>query len=112
MGSGENKRRARRLPLNMLVQFRLDSMDEFYREYAANISVGGIFIKTLTPHPKGSMVYFQLSLGAGETLLEGLGRVVHINDSQSKMPGMGLEFVNLDEKSQVLIDRIMTERDC
>ena len=56
MGRAENKqdiggsrRRHARTPLQVLVQYRFESMEAFLSEYSLNISPGGIFIKTLEP---------------------------------------------------------------
>ncbi|MEZ4272112.1 MAG: PilZ domain-containing protein [Myxococcota bacterium] len=43
-------------------------------------------------------------------LLEGLGKVVHVNPLEHAVPGMGIEFVNLDEDSRQLIDRLVQDR--
>jgi uncharacterized protein (TIGR02266 family) len=99
-----------RVPLKMLVQFRLHDMDEFMREHAVNISAGGMFVRTAEPHTVGSMVYLQFQLIDGEKLIEGLGKVVHVNPPEHVVPGMGIEFVNLDQGSRELIDRIIKER--
>jgi len=99
-----------RLPLNLLVQFRLHDMNEFMREHAANLSVGGMFVRSRTPHPEGSMVCVQFRLEDGAKIIEGLAKVVHVNPPDHAVPGMGLEFVNLDAASQELIDRIVKSR--
>jgi uncharacterized protein (TIGR02266 family) len=99
-----------RLPLNLLVQFRLQDMDEFLRDHAVNISAGGMFIRSHEPLPSGSMIYLQFRLRDGAKLIEGLGRVVHVNPPDHPVPGMGVEFVNLDRDSRHLIDAIIRER--
>lgn len=99
-----------RIPLKLLVQFRLQDMDEFMRDYAVNLSVGGMFIRTPEPHPQDSMVYLQFTLMAGDKLIEGLGKVVHVNPPSHTVPGMGIEFVNLDDESREFIDSIIQER--
>jgi molecular chaperone DnaK len=108
--SSRERRVHPRLPLRMLVQFRMHDLDEFMRVYAVNVSVGGIFIRTLTPHPIGAMIYLQFKLEDGKHLIEGLGKVVHVNPPEHPSPGMGVEFVNLDEESRALIEEIIRER--
>ena len=105
-----DRRSAVRIPLNMLVQFRLNDLNEFMRDWAANISGGGMFIRTRTPHASGSMIYLQFNLSDGSKLIEGLGKVVHVNPPDHAVPGMGVEFVNLDRESKRLIDQIIGER--
>src|SRR5688572_24861433 len=102
-----DRRSSVRVPLNMLVQFRLNDINEFMREWASNISGGGMFIRTRTPHPSGSMIYLQFNLSDGSKLIEGLGKVVHVNPPDHAVPGMGVEFVNLDRDSKRLIDQII-----
>ncbi len=110
MSTGRERRVHPRLPLNMLVQCRLHDMEEFMREFAANVSAGGMFIRTTTPHAVGSMIYLQFSLEGGEKLIEGLGKVVHVNPPEHPSPGMGIEFVSLDAPSRAVIERIISER--
>jgi molecular chaperone DnaK len=99
-----------RLPLEMLVQFRLQDMDEFMRDHAVNLSAGGMFVRTRKPQPLDTMVYLQFRLEDGVKLIEGLGKVVHVNSPEDPVPGMGIEFVNLDKDSRALIDEIIKTR--
>ena len=110
MTTGTERRISRRIPLKLMIQFRMDSFDDFMREHAVNVSAGGIFIRMPNPHPEGSMVYLQFCLTDGGKIIEGLGKVVHVNTASSPEPGMGVEFVNLDAKSQALIDKIIDDR--
>jgi uncharacterized protein (TIGR02266 family) len=110
--SGAEKRRHPRAPLNVLVQFRFDTFDEFLAEYSLNISPGGIFIRTDTPREEGAVIYLQFTLRDGSKLIEGMGRVVRVNPpGDSKRPaGMGIEFMNFDEESMALIAEICAQR--
>ena len=107
---GAERRIHQRASLNMLVQFRLADIEQFMREYAANVSAGGMFIRTREPKPQGSMIYLQVKLSDGSKMLEGLGKVIHVNPPDSAVPGMGIEFVNLDADSRKVIDQIINER--
>lgn len=110
--SGAEKRKHARTPLNVLVQFRFDSFDEFLAEYSLNISPGGIFIRTDEPREEGSVIYLQFALKDGSKLIEGMGRVVRVNPpGDPKRPaGMGIEFSNFDDESMVLIGEICAQR--
>jgi uncharacterized protein (TIGR02266 family) len=110
--SGAEKRRHPRTPLNVLVQFRFDTFDEFMAEYSVNISPGGIFIRTDEPREQGSIIYLQFALKDGSKLIEGMGRVVRVNPpGNTKMPaGMGIEFLNFDDESMSLIGEICANR--
>lgn len=101
--SGKDRRKHIRVELNLLVQYRFDTFDDFLSEYAGDISEGGIFIETDEPRPVGTMIYLQFALRDGTQLIEGLGRVVRVSPPGSPQPGMGVEFENLDRQSQDLI---------
>lgn len=111
-GPGADKRRHPRTPLNVLVQFRFDTFDEFLAEYSLNISPGGIFVRTDEPREEGSVIYLQFALKDGSKLIEGMGRVVRVNPpGDSKRPaGMGIEFMNFDDESMALIAEICAQR--
>lgn len=105
---GENRRRHPRTPLSLLVQYRFNTFEEFLAEYSGDISPGGMFIKTSEPREKGSLIYLQFFLKDGSKLIEGLGKVVHVNSPQdsSRTPGMGIEFLSFDQESLALIQEI------
>lgn len=97
----------------MLVQFRLQSYEQFLTDYACDVSVGGMFLRTREPKPKGTMLYFQFTTRDDGALIEGLGRVVRVveKDGGEEAPaGMGIEFVNVEEPSMTLIRDIVERR--
>lgn len=105
---GANKRVHPRSPLSLLVQYRFDSFEDFMAEYSADISLGGMFIRTDEPRPSGSMIYLQFSLKDGSSLIEGLGRVVHVTGPDDEgATGMGVEFVNFDDESSEFIEQLV-----
>lgn len=110
-GGGAEKRKAPRAPLNMLVQYKIDSFDEFLSEYCLDMSIGGMFIRTDSPRTAGSLIYLQFTLKDGCKLIEGLARVVHVNSSDKEnISGMGVEFINFDDDSLDLIEEIVADR--
>lgn len=109
---GAERRRSPRVPLQLLVQYRFDSLDDFLAEYSVDMSVGGMFIRTHKPREEGAFVYLQFALRDGPRLIEGLGRVVRVNppDVEGSVPGMGIEFVNMDAESNELIEEIVANK--
>jgi molecular chaperone DnaK len=106
------QRKHARTELTLLVQYRLNSFEDFLAEYSVNISPGGMFIRTDEPREEGAMIYLQFSLKDGSKLIEGLGRVVRVNQpgEPGRTPGMGVEFVNFDEESMALVHDICSNR--
>lgn len=107
---GDDRRRYPRTSLSILVQYRFNTFEDFLAEYSANISIGGIFIRTEFPKEEGAIVYLQFSLQDGSRLIEGMGKVVRVNPPGSRHVGMGVEFMNFDEESMALIHDICTAR--
>lgn len=109
---GADRRRHPRTPLNVLVQFRFDTFEDFLAEYSLNLSPGGIFIRTDTPREEGAVIYLQFTLKDGSRLIEGMGKVVRVNPPKKDGPpaGMGIEFMNLDEDSAALIEEVCAQR--
>jgi molecular chaperone DnaK len=105
-------RDSRRVPLETRVQFKFDRFDGFISEYSANISPGGMFIRTRVPQPPGTVLDFEFRLGDGFELIRGRGEVVwnRLEDEGPARPGgMGLHFLELAEGSRELIYRIVDQ---
>ncbi|MEO0812473.1 MAG: PilZ domain-containing protein [Myxococcota bacterium] len=99
-----------RIPLRLLVQYRVETVDEFDQTYATNLSVGGMFIEGEERYQQGEMLYFQFRLTDGTPLIEGMGRVAHVNPPGSAGAGCGIEFVNVDTPSLQFIDAAIERR--
>lgn len=110
--ASDNRRRHQRVPLSLLVQYRLNTFEDFLAEYSHDISLGGMFIRTEEPREEGSLIYLQFWLNDGSKLIEGLGKVVRVNPPgvPAKPAGMGVEFLNFDEDSMALISEIVETR--
>jgi uncharacterized protein (TIGR02266 family) len=90
----------------------------FITDWAVNISRGGLFINTPKPLPVGTTVRLIISLPGTDFPFDLKGRVAHVNEfdrSSNQMPGMGIEFVNVDEEKRVqletFVDRLRKELD-
>ena len=103
-----NKRRADRLDHELLVAYR--TVDGFITDWAVNISKGGVFINTRTPLPVGTTVRLIISLPDTQFPFDLSGRVTRVcefaNDAND-VPGMGIEFVNVDDDKKVRIERFV-----
>lgn len=107
-------RKSERLQHELLVAYR--TVDGFITDWAVNISRGGIFINTRNPLPAGSIVRLIVSLPDAAFPFDLTGRVIRTQPpggENDAMPGMGLEFVDIDEekKSRLarFVDRLRAE---
>ncbi|MDR0966464.1 MAG: PilZ domain-containing protein [Myxococcales bacterium] len=110
--TGAERRRSPRVELKILIQYRFASYEAFLADTSLDISTGGIFICTDEPRANGELVYLQFRLSEGTPLIEGLGRVVHVNPPgiPDRVSGIGIEFVNLDETSRGIIASVVAHR--
>jgi len=105
-------RDSRRVPLETRVQFKFDRFSGFLSDFSANVSPGGMFIRTRTPQPEGTVLEFEFRLGDGFELIRGRGEVVwtRANDEGPARPaGMGIRFLELSQGSKELIYRIVDQ---
>jgi molecular chaperone DnaK len=103
-------RDSRRVPLETRVQFKFDRFSGFLSDFSANVSPGGMFIRTRTPQPEGTVLEFEFRLGDGFELIRGRGEVVWTraqDEGPARPAGMGLRFLELSQGSKELIYRIV-----
>ncbi|EYF07348.1 TIGR02266 family protein [Chondromyces apiculatus] len=99
--------------LSMTVRYKSATVDEFIEHHAQDVSRGGIFIKTPSPFPPGTLLKFEIRLQDEQAVIAGVGRVVwkreptQANDALSS--GMGVKFIKIDDKSKALISRIVEQ---
>jgi uncharacterized protein (TIGR02266 family) len=101
-------RRAARLQHELLVAYR--TVDGFITDWAVNISRGGIFINTRKPLAVGTTVRLIISLPDTAFPFDLSGRVARVNEfdnPSNQVPGMGIEFVDVDEDKRARIERFV-----
>jgi uncharacterized protein (TIGR02266 family) len=101
-------RKSERLQHELLVAYR--TVDGFITDWAVNISRGGMFINTRNPLSVGSIVRLIVSLPDAAFPFDLTGRVirVHPHDPNSDIaPGMGIEFVDVDEEKRARLERFV-----
>src|SRR5512138_2796555 len=101
----QNKRKALRLHHEIPVAYR--SVGSFLTDWATNISQGGLFINTRKPLPVGTSVKILVQLPGASFPFELQGRVTRVTeyDNHANMvPGMGVEFLNVDDAKRRELD--------
>ena len=103
-------RRHQRLHHELLVAHRYSSVQGFITDWATNISRGGIFINTRKPQPVGSVIRLIISLPDAAFPFELTGRVTRVNEFDNpanEVPGMAVEFLDVDEDKRTRIERFV-----
>jgi uncharacterized protein (TIGR02266 family) len=116
MPQTDNKRRAARLHHEIPVAYR--SVGSFLTDWATNISHGGLFINTRKPLPIGTAVKLLIQLPGASFPYQLQGRVTRVSeyDNHANMvPGMGIEFTDVDEAKRreiaSFVDRLRRDLD-
>jgi uncharacterized protein (TIGR02266 family) len=101
-------------PTNLRIKFRSASLDQFIARYAADVSRGGIFIRTREPLAVGTRLRLEFTLQDAAPLLAGEGTVVWIREHdparENVTPGMGVRFDKLTPESQPTLEKILAEK--
>src|SRR5687768_7963880 len=101
--------------LTMTVRYKSATLDEFIEHHSYDISRGGMFIKTPSPFPPGTLLKFEVKIAEDQRLMQGVGRVVWKREApesgQERPAGMGVKFIKIDEQSKKLIDQLVGNRE-
>ena len=100
------------MPLERKVILKFHHFGGFFIEYSANVSLTGMFIKTDSPKPPGSVFIFEIWLGEEHKLVHGVGEVVwvrHEDEGAGRPAGMGIRYIKIDEKSRAVVQRVIAE---
>src|SRR5215468_7991764 len=101
-------------PVSLRIKFRSTSLDQFIERYAADVSRGGIFIRTREPLAVGTQLKFDFQLQDAAPLMSGEGTVVWIREHDptraAVTPGMGVRFDKLTPASQPVLDKILADK--
>lgn len=93
----QEKRSATRVDINR----EFESIEAFVAEYARDISLTGVFIRSKHPLPVGTQVNLKFSLIREEIeIVEGVGEVVRVVKSPQSGAGMGVRFLELTQASR------------
>jgi uncharacterized protein (TIGR02266 family) len=100
--------------LTMTVRYKSATLDEFIEHHSHDVSRGGMFIKTPSPFPPGTLLKFEVKIAEDQKVMQGVGRVVwkrEPSESADDRPaGMGVKFIKIDEESTRVIDQLVKSR--
>jgi uncharacterized protein (TIGR02266 family) len=95
--------------VDLLVSLRFPSVQQFLSAYAGDISETGMFIRGEADASRevGQLVTLRFEAGK-ERIVQGTARIARIVGGENgSEPGIGVEFVELDETSRRLIEMII-----
>jgi uncharacterized protein (TIGR02266 family) len=112
--SQDTRRDKRAKVVSLNVRYKSATVDEFIENHSHDVSKGGIFVKTPTPFPPGTLLKFEIRLAENKSVIAGVGRVVWKREptqaSADKPAGMGVKFIKIDDTSRSVIDRLVAQK--
>lgn len=114
MSNGKDSRRDPRTKvLSLTVRYKSATVAEFMENHSYDVSRGGLFIKTPSPFPPGTLLKFEVRIAEEQKVMMGVGRVTWKRDTDlgpDKPAGMGVKFIKLDPTSTELIGNLVAAR--
>jgi molecular chaperone DnaK len=84
-------------PIGLVVKLPFATPEEFLAKYGANLSRGGIYLRSKTVKPTGTPVTLDLKLSTGARIIYASAVVHFVTGQQGQgVAGMGLRFLTLD----------------
>ncbi|MGC8927976.1 MAG: TIGR02266 family protein [Myxococcota bacterium] len=105
------KRREDRVEVELKVGYR--TIGSFITDYIINISKGGIFINTTKPLPVGTKIRILFSIPDIPFPFDLMGIVRWVNPvghSSHSLPGMGIEFLEMEENVRKRIEKFINQQ--
>lgn len=104
--SGADRRRSERTAFVVRVDY--GTVDAFFSEFTSDVNEGGLFIETESPQPPGTAVVLQFRIPGSDQPIKVRGRVVWTSQERpSEVPGMGIEFEDLDARARARINDVV-----
>lgn len=112
-GNGEtsDQRRSPRVPFGRAVRFHFGPQRDVVEAATADISEGGMYVKTTSFRLPGAKLDFRIALADSNALIEGSAEVVRVygGDESEVASGMGVHFLELRGNSEELVRRVVDE---
>ncbi len=108
----DSRRASPRVSLNAEVD--LSSETNFFSGFSTDLAAGGLFIASLTTLPIGTVVAVKFTLPDGmEINNSGEVRWVRLFDERAPqvLPGMGIQFVDLNPRAKAAIEKFIAQRE-
>ncbi|MEW5740386.1 MAG: TIGR02266 family protein [Myxococcota bacterium] len=81
------------------------SAEEFLRRYGANLSRGGVYLRSKTLRPPGTALTLEIKLQDGQRVLYANAVVAWVTGNKGQgVPGMGFKFITLDGASRRFLE--------
>ncbi len=110
--TADHRRSSPRVALNAEVDLSSDT--NFFNGFSTDIAMGGLFVATLNAMPVGTEVALKFKMPNGKEIqANGEVRWLRAFDERcpEMLPGMGVQFVDLDNAARTAIAEFIAERE-
>jgi hypothetical protein len=97
------RRAARRVPLELPIDVRVEGAATAQRCTSVNLSTSGVFVSCATPPPVGAVVHVEMHSPAG--LVQAVGKVMRAGPA-----GAGIQFTDLSREANQAIGELTRDR--
>lgn len=92
---------------SLVVQLPFPTREEFLRRHGANLTAGGLYVRSRTVKPPGTVAVLEARLEGGARLLYAQVHVDFVTGQDGKgKSGMGLRFTHVDADTQRFLDKV------
>lgn len=107
----KERRRLVRVPVGIMVSIRSEQDAElFTTNYSSDLSLGGVFLKTLNPKPVGTKVIIEVPIPELPGYSEIQGEVTfqkRVSTGDGVKAGMGVKFTKMDSKARFALQQFI-----
>jgi molecular chaperone DnaK len=92
---------------SLVVHLPFPTQEEFLRRHGANLTAGGLYVRSRTVKPPGTVAVLEARLEGGARLLYAQVHVDFVTGQDGKgKSGMGLRFTHVDAETQRFLDKV------
>ena len=105
---GPRRRGEPRVPISVRVALQFESMDDVIQNKTLDLNTKGCFIRSRNIQPVGTKLKLRLNIGSRAVYLDGVvAHTVPVDDDAMVIPGMGIEFTELDDSGKAFIEEVL-----
>lgn len=107
--AGEDGRVDRRVPIQLLVDYKADG--HYLFDFCKDLGAGGVFIQTTKPLPTGANIDLTFTIPDSKETLMTKGTVIWVQspvaDRKDLTPGMGVQFAAFSSEQRTVLEEFV-----
>ncbi len=108
-GAGDDGRIDRRVPIQLLVDYKADG--HYLFDFCKDLGAGGVFIQTTKPLPTGANIDLTFTIPDSKETLMTRGTVIWVQapvaERKDLTPGMGVQFAAFSSEQRIVLEEFV-----